>query len=64
MNKGKLRGSKKLSSNDYDIIRRVDSLHCSKYKDCDYLKSLAESDYAKQYIDRKKDFLKYLLEKK
>ena len=59
-----LRGSRKLSTRDYDIIRRVDALHCSKWRDCDYLKSQAESNYAKEYIERKKEFFKYLEERK
>lgn len=59
-----LKGSRKLSRADYDIIRRVDSLHCSQYNQCDYLKTLAESDYARNYIERKKEFFKYLMNRK
>lgn len=59
-----LRGSRKLSKVDYDTIRRVDELHCTKWRDCDRLKAQAESEYAKNYIERKKEYFKYLEQKK
>jgi len=55
MKKG--RGSRKLSSSDYDVIRRVDSLHCSRWRECTVLEGVAESDYAKNYIRNRMNLL-------
>ena len=58
------RGSRKLSAKDYDLIRRTDSLHCSKYNECDLLSAQAESQYTKNYISNRKQLLKQIYDKK
>jgi len=58
-----MRGSKKLSKQDYSIIKSVDSLHCTRWIECDMYIAQAESDYAKQYINRRKERLKELSNK-